>query len=626
MNSLPGCVSQFENLQYLNVQGMPLSSDVPNHLTNFSATITQLFVNPIAFEFGSNQGWANLVSQFPNLIAFGLRSNPPLDVAFPVSYLRSLSKLEHLDLRNNGFTGTIPLGFLDRMPNLRFLDLSGNQLSGTIPVSGWGNLEFIDVASNLFTEWPYLMPPGAPKLAFLSLVNLPLRSIPNDESFRTMTKLRELAVNQLPSLNNTRLPAFWADGSHKLEILRASDSNFQGTLPASIQSPYLRFLRARSNSLCGPLPNIAGPMGTEFIFGRNRLSGSIPSSWGSRLFVYSNMDLSDNLLEGTIPDLAVGFSFPNSISLNNNYFTGPFPNMSILPDHFNFFATGENMTFDWCAANPDWPPTVNYHLITDHSICDCTGYYYKLDLTTFCAPAPETSPPEGFPPLSPPSTRPPVIPPTYDCVTPPETPPAPISPSASPSNHCPLPSPGPTFDCVNGIWKSLGSVSQPTLTIPRPTIPGSTIIVEVGGNLTIDGDLNFDGFNTQLVINGCIFLGDNLVTIELTKEELEQLAKEGTLSKTLMTSVTGNGCSGSTDLSGTGVLAKKGSGSSKCRKVKAKNSGSTKSTLQVVFSIDNSTCNMIIIIPSVLGGILIIVVIASLVGLHIRNQKFSQKP
>jgi hypothetical protein len=157
--------------------------------------------------------------------------------------------------------------------------------------------------------------------------------------------------------------------------------------------------------------------------------------------------------------------------------------------------------------------------------------------------------------------------------------------------------------------------------VPGTTQPGKVTTIIVEGNLTVTGGgVVFNGFESQIIVNGCIFLGDNQVTIELTKEELEQLANEGKLSKTLISSLTENNCIGSSDLSGTRVSVNKGSGSKSCRKVTAKNAGSTQSSLQVVFAVDNSVCNMIIIIPSVIGGVLVITAIALAVGLQMRRK------
>jgi hypothetical protein len=630
LTSLPACVSRFENLDHLQLQEMPLtSSEGTNHLANFSSSIAHLLVNPNALGLISSSSpdqevWTNLVTQFPGLKTFRLTSTA-LNQPFPADQLKLLTQMEKLELHGTGFVGSIPADFLAAMPNLKFLGLSSNLLSGTIPATGWANVEEVRLYGNQFTAFPYLLPPGAPKLRILDLSYLPLTGIPDDGSFRLIPNLRELYLRGLSHLDNVRFPAFWADGSQKLNLLVSDGSNFQGTLPSPIQSPYLRLLQVRNNSLCGPLPEMTGPMGlVSLAMNLNHFSGTIPASWGTHLTIAMGWFMNNNLLEGTLPNpLATNMSTILTGYFHDNYFTGPLPSMKQIGNpYMQFNVRGENMTMDWCGRNPEWTTFAQPQVNPDPSVCHCMSYYDPpLDLTPLCSA-----------PLSPPSSPTPIIPPDHICITPPETPPAPISspaetpnPPSNPANFCPPPAPGPSFVCVNGIWQSNGSVTQPSLTIPRPIIPGSTTVVLIGGNLTVEsGGVTFDGFETQIVVNGCIFLGDNGVVVELTKEEIEQLSKEGSLSKTLVTSLSGNGCIGSTDLSMTGVFVKKGSGSKGCRKVKAKNSGSTKSSLHVIFSIDNSSCNMMIIIPCVIGGVLIIVAVAVVVGLHLRKQMFAK--
>jgi hypothetical protein len=134
-------------------------------------------------------------------------------------------------------------------------------------------------------------------------------------------------------------------------------------------------------------------------------------------------------------------------------------------------------------------------------------------------------------------------------------------------------------------------------------------LVIVLGNLTVSQGLTFDGLSSQIVVNGCVILGDNQVTIELTEEELQQLARQG-LTKTLLTA-TASECEGSTDFTGTKITVNSNSKAQKCKKVKALNSGSTSSSLVVAFSLDSSSCNTKwIILGSVLGGAIVLAVIA----------------
>jgi hypothetical protein len=508
------------------------------------------------------------------------------------------------------------------MSALKVIDLESNILNGTIPTTGWLNLERAIFRHNRFSFLPDMPPQGAPNLKYLDIASNRMTSLPPDDSFLKMPKLTHLYIGQNPDMV-ARFPAFWANGGHPLSFLDATGNNLQGTLPATIGSPYLRHMSFSDNRLCGPLPNVVSRMTlNNFLASDNHFQGTIPTSWGSNMraltFVVAN-----NFLNGSLPNplLRTSLTRPvQAIELSNNYFRGTLPNMSAFEKLSHFGIAGENMTLDLCATDPQWPayPSPPCTVEDPVELCNCLSFWTRCySLSGVCSPeAPSPPPPlDTFIPSAP----------AYECITPlprGSTLPGPSPPTSPPQPvdaGCPPPSPGDSFQCVDGAWKSTGSISQPTLTVPG----GGVVVVE--GNLTVSGGgVTFNGFESQVVVNGCIFLGENEVIIELTKEELEQLAKEGALPKTLITSLVENDCIGSSDLTETKVIVTKGTGSKGCRKVKAKNSGSTRASLQVVFNVDNSSCNMIIIIPSVIGVIFILTAIALVIWLFIRHRKFSK--
>jgi hypothetical protein len=612
--SFPPCVSQFTQLESLNLNSISFGSDGLYQLSNFTSNLKSLDVNPGALGISSSDdsGWQKLASQFRNLTSLTVQTASVV-APLPAAELAQLTKLETLELYNMVFTGEIPEDFLENFSNLTYFRVSGNQLTGTIPTRGWQNLREVRFDHNFFTEWPYLEAPGAPNLQTLQISQNPfLASVPNDGVFSSMTALREIQAHGLPSMKSP-LPVFWATGQHKLRIFFAANTLFQGTLPPSIASPYLYTLVLSRAALCGPLPEIAAPMTLDQLhIARNHLSGNIPESWGSNLTILESLLIDRNLLQGTVPERIVRpGSLVQELALTYNYFSGPLPNVS-YPSLEYFSADGTNMTWDFCAQDPSIPRDAECLFSLTPSMCSCPSFFETcFNMTDACDTVPIQFAPEGSASPIPPPT--PIEPPTFVCTTPSASPDPPVRAPAS----CPQPSPGPLFQCVGGIWKSTGSVTQPDLVIPG-------VIVVVEGNLTVTDGVTFNGIDSQLLVNGCIFLGDNQVTVELTKEELELLAKEGKLPKTLITSLVENNCIGSSDLSQTTVNVKKGTGSKGCRKVKAKNSGSSKSTLQVVFEIDNSTCNMIIIIPSVIGAVIVLGVAALGIGLYLRNNKFSK--
>jgi Leucine-rich repeat (LRR) protein len=609
---LPSCVDQFAQLEKLEYY-LPLNHD-SFQLANFSQTVGKLITVLEAIGTESSD-WDKLVTQFPNLKSLEVMAQSAFELPFPGSELSKLQDLEELTMTSFPLTGQLPSDFFDKLAQLKVLRLAENALSGPLPTYGWQNLQVVDLAGNQFSDWPYLYSPGAKNLVELTLNGNPLQSIPNDETFSEMTKLRKFMAAYAPNLR-VRLPTFWANGSHKLRSFSADGSGFVGTLPSSIASPYLKILSVPDNDLCGPLPEVSGAMSLLLLnLAGNQFSGSMPISWGQNLIIEHLFLVQRNLLQGTLPD---PFLHPHSaahtINLQDNYLTGPFPNMSDYHSLTTLYANGVNMTIAWCAANPDWRNSVTCSLQLEPSICRCTAFWEACQvdfLDAGCEAAPDGLVPIGTAPPDTPFEVTPIIPSSITCATPPESGPAPPVASSQPTTRvpppppsCPLPSPGPTFFCVAGTWTSTDSVTQPTLVIPS----GSTVVI--GGNLTLSGGISFNGLDSQLTVNGCIYLGDgNEVTIELTKEELKQLEKEGKVSKTLLT-YNGADCTGGSDLTGTKVIATKGSGSEKCRKLNASNSGSTPATLVVAFTVDSGSCNTKwIILGSVLGGVIVLAVI-----------------
>jgi hypothetical protein len=158
------------------------------------------------------------------------------------------------------------------------------------------------------------------------------------------------------------------------------------------------------------------------------------------------------------------------------------------------------------------------------------------------------------------------------------------------------------------------------VTLPVLIAPG---VVLIEGNLTVTQTITFNGLGAEIAVNGCVFLGSNEVEVELTKEELEELAKEGKLSKTILFSLIENDCVGATDLSTTKIRPMRGAGSKGCRKLRAENQGSTKSSLQIIFQVNSTNCSLMIILPCVFGGIIILAAVAIIIGLHAKKKQMA---
>lgn len=136
----------------------------------------------------------------------------------------------------------------------------------------------------------------------------------------------------------------------------------------------------------------------------------------------------------------------------------------------------------------------------------------------------------------------------------------------------------------------------------------------IQGNLTVGGDLIFEGNDITINIDGCFFLSDDgEIIVTLSEEQMKQLEKEnGNLEKILM-KTSDEGCSDGVDLSSVNVVVKPSKKS--CKRVGTeRGSQSNRNTLSLVFKLDSSRCNLWwIIVASVLGGIVLIVVVVMLV-------------
>jgi predicted outer membrane repeat protein len=207
---------------------------------------------------------------------------------------------------------------------------------------------------------------------------------------------------------------------------------------------------------------------------------------------------------------------------------------------------------------------------------------------------------------------------------------APTAPTASPETptfHAPEAAPctgSPpaigSWQCIDGLWHSNGSVIGDTLTVP----PNSHLVVN--GNLTLSGDLVFTGLDTSIAIQGgCTSIGGELI-LELSKEELEKIVKEG-IGSTRTGLITQNStCATLTTVSISGQKSSKS-----CRKIESTTLDDTtegqKTTLVAAFKVNSSGCNVKwIILGCVLGGILLIALIVILLATFNERVKKAIRP
>ncbi|KAG5042323.1 hypothetical protein JHK87_006238 [Glycine soja] len=247
--------------------------------------------------------------------------------------LSNLTELSYLDLSFNNFTGQMPS--LGRAKNLTHLDLSHNGLSGAIPSShfeGLDNLVSIGLGYNSING-----------------------SIPS--SLFTLTRLQRilLSYNQFGQLDEVTNVS-----SSKLNTLDLSSNRLSGSFPTFIlQLEALSILQLSSNKFNGSmhLDNILVLRNlTTLDLSYNQLSvkvnvtnvgsSSFPSISNLKLascnlktfpgFLrnqsrLTTLDLSDNHIQGTVPNWIWKLQTLESLNISHNLLThleGPFQNLS----------------------------------------------------------------------------------------------------------------------------------------------------------------------------------------------------------------------------------------------------------------------------------------------------------
>ncbi|XP_042514000.1 leucine-rich repeat receptor-like serine/threonine-protein kinase BAM3 [Macadamia integrifolia] len=254
-------------LEYLSLEGNDLRGRIPGELGNLT-NLKQLYLGYYnVFEGGIPKELGNLI----NLVQVDL-SSCQLDGKIP-HLLGNLKSLETLFLHINLLSGSIPkqLGNLTSLVNL---DLSNNDLKGEIP------FEFVNLKE-------------------LRLLNL------------FMNRLHGSIPDFIADLPNLDTLALWMN-------------NFTGEIPEKLgQNSNLRVLDLSSNKLTGMIPQglcSSNQLNILILF-KNFLFGPIPEDLG-RCWSLVRVRLGQNYLNGSIPEGFIYLPELNLVELHNNYLSG----------------------------------------------------------------------------------------------------------------------------------------------------------------------------------------------------------------------------------------------------------------------------------------------------------------
>ncbi|XVE78310.1 hypothetical protein DITRI_Ditri13aG0134300 [Diplodiscus trichospermus] len=256
------------NLQKLHLNGVNISSAVPQNFRNLSTLIS------LSMEDCNLHGeLPPMIFQLPNLQVLDLRNNPYLTGKF--SEFNRSSLIEVLIPANTSFSGSLPSS-MGELTKLKHMDLFVNHFSGRIPSSlaNLTELTYLSLSDNSFSPGTLSWLGKQTKLTVMGLVQANL-------------------YGEIPSSlgNLTQLTAF-----------NLGSNQFTGQLPSRLENlKQLKKLDLADNQIIGPIPFWLGNLTllTSVDLGANKLQGQIPQS----IFNLVNLNtlyLNSNELNGTL--------------------------------------------------------------------------------------------------------------------------------------------------------------------------------------------------------------------------------------------------------------------------------------------------------------------------------------
>jgi Leucine rich repeat len=132
--------------------------------------------------------------------------------------------------------------------------------------------------------------------------------------------------------------------NRKLETIDLAMNQLTGSLPTELSKlPALTTLNLEHNKLIGPLEHIRGmPALKHLALGNNALTGPLDGNLLTSWPQITDLDISDNALQGTLPSLLFSIDTLIVLDLHGNDFTGHLPSLVDLEAKIQFLALYEN--------------------------------------------------------------------------------------------------------------------------------------------------------------------------------------------------------------------------------------------------------------------------------------------
>ncbi|XP_047949630.1 receptor-like protein EIX2 [Salvia hispanica] len=333
--SIPEFIGSMKQLQHLSLHDSIFSGVVPPQFGN----LTNLRSLDLSFN--------SLTSMSLSILGFVLESLQILNLSGnqfngSIPDLTPFPSLTDLDLSGNNFTGPIPLS-LGQLSELQYLYLYHNSLEGLVSESHFIKLDkltTLDLSYNPLLNLD-IAPDWSPPFQ-LSIISLAQCDV-GPYFPKWIRSQKNLSSLYLSGANIRDEAPIWLWNTSSLLYISLSDNQISGSIP-NLSSTSIVFMDLSYNQFSGLIPLF--PATTfEIHLSGNMFSGSISSICETHHDQLEALRLSNNLLEGQVPNCWEKMPELYSINLANNKFSGEIPGSLVeLQNLFSLQMHGNNLS------------------------------------------------------------------------------------------------------------------------------------------------------------------------------------------------------------------------------------------------------------------------------------------
>ncbi|MED6219180.1 hypothetical protein PIB30_033496 [Stylosanthes scabra] len=334
-------LGNLEKLEYLVLSSNLFTGVIPRSLGKLE--------NAAFMSLACNQLHGNIphsLGKLKNLYSLNLSSNSLEGTISHLERWSAAKSLHTLSLSNNQINGSIPENLDEIIPELRYLELDNNHIEGSIPDSfcKLKAVVTIDLSNNKLSG---VIPTSIMNMTSLVWLHLNNNSLHGElPLFINLKKLLilDLGENRLSGA----IPSWKNDTFPELQILRLRGNMFNGTVPSNLcQFSKLQVLDLAKNSLRGSIPHCIGNItGMAMLEAKIMPNGTLVNAtkqWNQEdvkqvikgreldytknLVLLTNLDLSDNRFDGSIPKELSSLSGLLGLNLSYNDLSGEIPEM-----------------------------------------------------------------------------------------------------------------------------------------------------------------------------------------------------------------------------------------------------------------------------------------------------------